>query len=304
MDFNPVTSEGWGVVLIGCFISLILFGTILSQAFTYSQNCKNDPQWQKVFVGMVVFLDALSSAIAMAWMYQLFIDGWGDASYFTHANWLLASDPMICGILACMVQLFFAWRLHIIAKRPWLTAFIVLAATATFIGGVGTGIAVLVIKEYAQLGRARPIGCTWDFSAVIADMTITAGMTYYLRRYMGRFQDTDNLLDRIIQLTLQNGLLTSLATLVDIVLYLVSPKLYHIALTFVMPKLYSNSVLSSLNARKTLRSTPDHTGELGVGSESRVFHSMQSNHRESKRPEIFVEIHKTTELESFQMNKC
>lgn len=98
-----------------------------------------------------------------------------------------------------MVQLFFAWRLNIISKQPLLTAFIATASLATFLGGVGTGIAVLWVKEYARLGQVKGIGLTWDFSTVIADMTITAGMTYYLRRHRGSFEITDRLLDRIIQ---------------------------------------------------------------------------------------------------------
>ncbi|KAF7975499.1 hypothetical protein HWV62_9425 [Athelia sp. TMB] len=252
----------------------------------------------------------------MAWMYQLFIDGWGDPSYFTSANWLLASDPMICGMISCMVQLFFAWRLNIISKQPLLTAFIAMASLATFLGGVGTGIAVLWVKEYARLGQVKGIGLTWDFSTVIADMTITAGMTYYLRRHRGSFEITDRLLDRIIQLTLQNGLLTSVATLVNVSFYLATPKVYHIgwpnspytntaylltsiqALTFLMPKLYSNSVLSSLNSRKQLRALNISSDEHGV--RSGIYHSTQPplGQTGTRHAEVIVEIHEMTDTES------
>ncbi|KAF7976107.1 hypothetical protein HWV62_7535 [Athelia sp. TMB] len=235
-------------------------------------------------------LDILSSVIAMAWMYQLFIEGWGDPSYYTSASWLLASDPMVCGIVACMVQLFFAWRLHIISKKPLLTAFIVTASVATLAGGVGTGIAVLWVREYALLGRVKAIGCTWDFSAVIADVTITIGMTYYLRRHKGSFDSTDHLLDRIIQLTLQNGLLTCVLTAFQ-------------ALTFLIPKLYSNSVLSSLNSRKHLRALGKPSDELG--GISRGYHSTHSAHGETgtRHAEVvFVEIHEMTDSESTRVN--
>lgn len=152
--------------------------------------------------GMVRLMFVFTTSLTLTHvrrMYQLFVEGWGDPSYYTSASWLLASDPMVCGIVACMVQLFFAWRLHIISKKPLLTAFIVTASVATLAGGVGTGIAVLWVREYALLGRVKAIGCTWDFSAVIADVTITIGMTYYLRRHKGSFDSTDHLLDRIIQ---------------------------------------------------------------------------------------------------------
>jgi hypothetical protein len=51
--------------------------------------------------------------------------------------------------------------------------------------------------------------------------------------------------------TVQNGALTALVAILDMILYLSTDKPYHIALSFLMPKLYSNTILSSLNARST-----------------------------------------------------
>lgn len=132
-------------------------------------------------------------------MYQLFIDGWGDAGAFVTANWLLAADPMLNGVIACMVQLFFAWRLHIVGSQWWLTLFIAICSFAALCGGVGTGIAILWIKEYALLGNAKPIGCTWVFGAIVADIAITVALSYHLRRRKGSFKTTDDLVDRIVQ---------------------------------------------------------------------------------------------------------
>lgn len=131
-------------------------------------------------------------------MYRLFIDGWGDATAFQNATWLLASDPMLAGIIACMVQVFFAWRLHIIAKQRWLTGFIVLCSVATVAGAVGTGIAVLWVEKFTLFQSFEPIVIVWEVSGVVADVAIAVAMTYYLRRYKGSFHSTDHLLDRII----------------------------------------------------------------------------------------------------------
>lgn len=132
-------------------------------------------------------------------MYQLLIDGWGDIVAFEKANWLLAADPMVAGVVACMAQLFFAWRLHIIASQRWLTAFIVIFSFATFCGGVGTGIAVLLVKEYALFGTFKAIAMIWLIPAAITDIVITMALTIHLRRYKGNFEATDSVLDRIVQ---------------------------------------------------------------------------------------------------------
>lgn len=177
-------------------------------------------------------------------------------------NWLIAADPMLAGGIACIVQLFFAWRLHIIgstrypelvarepprssalaeyviAKQNWLTAFICICSFATLLGGIGTGIGVLWVKEYTHFLRFEPIASVWGVSAAVADFTITVAMTYHLRRAKGGFEATDRLLNRVIQrksstillaplitfsylsVTLQNGLLTSLTAFLNLWLYL------------------------------------------------------------------------------------
>ncbi|KAF7968113.1 hypothetical protein HWV62_31977 [Athelia sp. TMB] len=224
----------------------------------------------------------------MLWIYQLLIDGWGDITAFESGGWLLAADPMVAAIVACMVQGFFAWRLQIVAQQAWLTTFIIICSACTLLGGIGTGIAVLWVKSYALFGTFKPIASIWLISATIADITITLALTYHLRRRRGSFGATDRLLDRIVQLTIQNGFLTALVSVVDISLYLSTPKPYHIceihcnpvmqllrftdslqALSFLMPKLYSNTVLSSLNARRELRPLANATVEDESRFESR-----------------------------------
>ncbi|KZP18612.1 hypothetical protein FIBSPDRAFT_1046113 [Athelia psychrophila] len=307
---SAAISDVWGFILIGCFLSLILFGIILAQAFTYYQHCEKDGLRLQVFVGILVALDAVSTSLAMAWVYGLFIHGWGNAAALQMDNWLIAADPMLAGGIACIVQLFFAWRLHIIgstrypelvtrepprssalaeyviAKQNWLTAFICICSFATLLGGIGTGIGVLWVKEYTHFLRFEPIASVWGVSAAVADFTITVAMTYHLRRAKGGFEATDRLLNRVIQLTLQNGLLTSLTAFLNLWLYLFLTKPYDISFTFLITKLYSNSVLSSLNARTYLRPLANITMNLGERSpvESRVIDFNQSSSSDLQRP--------------------
>ena len=132
-------------------------------------------------------------------MYYLLIDNWGQIEAFTFGDWLLAADPMVAGIIAFMVQLFFAWRIHVVAKTVWLTLAIVVCAFLTLCGGLGTGIAVLWVKEYALFANFQQIATIWLISASVGDISITISLTYHLRKRKGSFRATDKLLDRIIQ---------------------------------------------------------------------------------------------------------
>ncbi|KZP16239.1 hypothetical protein FIBSPDRAFT_976110, partial [Athelia psychrophila] len=256
------------------FLSLVLFGIIISQVFTYFRNCDKDRPWLKLFVFVVFVLDTLSSILAMVWMYWLLIDNCGQIETFTYGSWLLAANLMVVGIVACMVQCFFARRTQIIAGKKWLTMFIVLCAFATMCGGIGTGIAVLWFRSYALLANLTKqlaiIWLIWLISAAVGDTVIAISLTYHLRHYKGRFEATNKVLDRIIRLTVQNGLLTSLGAIASICLTLSTPIPYHITYSFLMPKLYSIAVLSSLNARKHLNRDMTTTVDCGSRSVMRV----------------------------------
>lgn len=184
---------------------------------------------------------AIGANTLYARMYTLFINGWGDITYFETSSWLLAMDPIITGLVAFLVQLFFAWRLHIVASNRILTLFIVVISFATLCGAIGVAIAVLWVHDLAYFGRAgvRQITCVWLISTVVADFFICGALTYYLLRRRGTYQATGNLLDRIVRrecfmlldhlriysllpVTVHNGLLTSLLALTALICYLAS----------------------------------------------------------------------------------
>ncbi|KZP31935.1 hypothetical protein FIBSPDRAFT_1037092 [Athelia psychrophila] len=276
-------SDVWSPVMIGCLLSLILFGVILAQAFTYCQNCEGDPLGMKLFVAILFALDAANSAASMAWIYKLFIDGWGNAASYETAGWPVGVTALMLTCIACLAHLFFARRLHFIPVQRWITFLIVCFSIVTFIGGIGTGIAMLWIKDYGQFWRLKALVGVWAISAVFADIAIAVTTSYYLRRFKGNIKATDRLLDRIIQHTLQNSALTLTANCAALVMFCIARKPYYFALTFLTPKLYLHSVLSSLNARKSLRYLANATVDLGEQSltQSRVRGSDQS-----RRPEV------------------
>ncbi|KAJ7270637.1 hypothetical protein B0H12DRAFT_970855, partial [Mycena haematopus] len=76
---------------------------------------------------------------------------------------------------------------------------------------------------------------------------------------------TDTKVDRIIRLTIQTGMITSICSVIDLGLFLGDVSgLFVVHLLFNLPlaKLYSNSLMSSLNARGGWRrSEPDDSGE-------------------------------------------
>lgn len=154
-------------------------------------------------------------------MYRLLIEDRGDITMLAKADPLPAAVDTIIGLTLCIVQLFFAWRLHIIGttiypglaqpsvfslrgftitRQHWLTLLISICSLVPLVGDVWTGIASLPrATDYVHPASIAPIDVTSGCFTIVADILITWAMTYHLRRAKGTFARTDRLLDRIIQ---------------------------------------------------------------------------------------------------------
>jgi hypothetical protein len=103
----------------------------------------------------------------------------------------------------------------------------------------------------------------WSISSSLADILIAVAMTLQLRRAMGNFSSF--VLVRVVRLTVETNALTATLAIASLVLYVAFPnELYYIFTVEIIGKVYSNTLLVSLNNRIYLRDhqLPEH-GDSG-----------------------------------------
>ncbi|KAF9026931.1 hypothetical protein BDZ89DRAFT_826923 [Hymenopellis radicata] len=177
-----------------------------------------------------------------------------------HRPWSTVSMPIMNGILSGTVQLFFGWRIWIFAEKSrlgtMLAAVIVATALAQSIAGVVSGLRFTIANDSAFLAEVFTGCVVWIGGALLCDLIITLSMFYLLfsARAKTNFNRTNTLLTRLIFLSVQTGLLTSVVAAIELVL-LVAWRDYefHEIPGFVLAKMYSNALLANLNARATHR---------------------------------------------------
>ncbi|KAK0237692.1 hypothetical protein EDD85DRAFT_831375 [Armillaria nabsnona] len=245
--------QPFGVFLIAIWISLVLFGIIVVQTWNYFSSFPDDPLWQRVYVGCIFTVDFLCSFFILWWMYDLLINDWGNIEPYTLIHWALITDPLFEGLIGPMVQAYYAWRIHVISGTWWLSGLVMLCSLMAVGGGLAGTNAAATLKTFQNLAEAKVVVIFWLLPPAVADIIIAFSLTYYLRQHKGRFEASDKVLDRIIRMTVQNGLLTAVIAVIDIIMYFTVTTPYHIAFTFILPKLYANTVLSSLNSRTSIR---------------------------------------------------
>ncbi|KAK0471567.1 hypothetical protein IW261DRAFT_835021 [Armillaria novae-zelandiae] len=247
-----------GPALVGIFLACILYGIMLLQCFGFWTHFSKDRMWLKCYVGLLLLVDTLSTIFAMWWIYNLLVNNFANLNAFANADWLLAADPALVGITGTCCQLFFAWRIKVLTGKWWLTSIVTALSIISGLAAIGSGIAVSWVVKLAEFDKFQSVGCLWLATTAAVDILITAIMTLNLNQRRTGFRATDKLLNKIVRATVANGLLTTVFAVVELSLYVGKPETgLHIGFSFVLPKLYCNSVLSSLNARKS--GTPSST---------------------------------------------
>ncbi|KAH9838247.1 uncharacterized protein C8Q71DRAFT_856210 [Rhodofomes roseus] len=271
---NPaaaIAQVAHGPSLAGIFMNIMLYGVMISQSFFYFSTYKrsvdilidinaphselvSDPKWLKCYVALLLLADTLNSIFNMWWIYNVLINNFGDVAALENADWLFETEEALAGIIAMIVQMFFAWRILRLTRNYIAVAVIV---AASLVGGrIGTAIAVAMRPAFAGFQHLKVIVILWLMGAAVCDVLITLALSWHLRQQRTGFSHTDTIISKIIQLTVSNGLVTAGFAVADIVAFLSTPRGIHVAFNYALVKLYGNSMMSSLNSR-TLLSTSD-----------------------------------------------
>jgi len=277
----------YGPLLIGVFLNCILYGVLVMQVFIYYQTYRRDRTWIRLFVAYLFLAETVNTACDMYLIYQPLVQEFGQVAAVTFFPSFLASSGVITVAISSPVQIFMGWRIRVITGSYKIFALIVAFSTISFSVCIWDMTQVATFKLFSRKDSFIFIlpGIIWFVSSTVADVLITATLVYSLSRRKTGITKSNLSIDRIIRLTIQTGLTTMVFAILDLLLFTLSP---NTAISFVwdfaLSKLYTNSLLSTLNARAgwdQLNSVEDADNVLfgtstaapfssGTGSQSRT----------------------------------
>jgi len=238
-----------GPIFIGTAFNIVLYGIMITQVYLYFNTYKKDHKWLKCLVLFLFLADTINAVLDLVYIYDALIINFNNVEYMAKANWIFGADPAMTGIIASCVQLFYAWRVKVVTNNIWAVMFIAACAITDMLAGIGTSIAVGMIPIFTEAVRFKVIVIIWLVSAAVADVCITVSLTYHLRKNKTGFAVTDDVVNRIIRLIVQTGAVTSVCATVDLIVFLVDTTGTHLIFNVPLSKLYTNSLMSSLNSR-------------------------------------------------------
>ncbi|KAG2049335.1 hypothetical protein BDR06DRAFT_999276 [Suillus hirtellus] len=258
-----------GPLVLGYQFNWGLYGVLATQLYTYHQAGFQDNRLIKSIVHGLFVLETLQLIMATHDSFHTLALGWGNDGDLLNV-WLSWFDlPVLTGITSATIQCFYAWRLYILSKSLVLVITIAAIALVQGSAAMAEGIQIFISQNVpgtqddtfkttavcvlTMLGGyilTRPQ--VWLGGTALCDIIICCAMFYFLSKSRTGFRATDSLLNKLIRITIETGMLTAIIAIIELTLFLTfKHNFYHVVPAFMLSKLYSNSFLVLLNSRKS-----------------------------------------------------
>lgn len=257
-----------GPILLGGMINTFLCGALVMQCNFYFSSFPEDRRWLRALVLYLLAMNLANTGFDMALVWHYTIKLFGDYDGIKRSMWLYTIEPVMTVMISTVTQIFYAWRIARLTGRTWVGAIIVAAAFAQLGAGIGGSIGFTVVKDFNLFPRFKTTVIVWLGLSAVTDVTITTLLVWYLRTHRTGFPTTDSVIARLVRLTIQSGLITTVCAVADLVTFLCLDDNLHIFFQLLLCKMYSTTLMATLNARTDSKSR-QQTAEVQENSGAR-----------------------------------
>ncbi|KAH9933610.1 uncharacterized protein BXZ73DRAFT_100997 [Epithele typhae] len=293
LDALPSLEPTFGAMLVGSFLSFILFGVSLLQGYTYARNHYSDPIHIIALVALVVLLDTTHMVLIAHAAYYYLVSHYFDPVHLQLAVWSLNLLTPIGAAIACATQMFFARRVSLISFRYKFVA----GVSAVCSAGTAACSVVLTVKAFQSGSTSFATEELPLRSILFSCATVTAVSLTLEAHTVSEF---------ITHYVVNTGIVILIADLTTLILTFALPgTLYWSIFYLISIRLDSITLLSVLNSRKLLFT------ELNIlGGNTVIIDALSHRDRlaqvarynvpqlPSETPPSIIDIRVTTEMEN------
>ncbi|KAJ7439015.1 hypothetical protein B0H11DRAFT_2103067 [Mycena galericulata] len=243
-----------GPLILGYMWSYFLYGMLIVQVYMYCEAFPRDGLGIKALVWSMFVLETGFSILITIAAWNAFGPGWGDPDTLGELDWTWLPMLALNAILAAMAQGFYSWRIWRLTNRRLLLPVLIGCVMLTEVTTALYCMMVLAIggRSVPQLFALWREITVWLSGSAACDLLITASLVYILthRKRTSQYQHTAGLINKLIRFSVETGSVTSVAVLVEETLWLSCREWnIHYIFFFILGRLYSNTLMATLNCR-------------------------------------------------------
>ncbi|KAJ7770291.1 hypothetical protein DFH07DRAFT_735517, partial [Mycena maculata] len=228
------------------------------------------PTDRRIWKGLVVFIfvaEIMETLGDSRDTIRIFGAGWGNFQLLDEVGWAWFSVPILLSPnlipVACLGQIFFAWRIYIIGhKTLYVPVAIALVTAVQWGAGIWSGVQIWRAGRFSLLQfRYLHPPVAWLAATALSDLLIVGGTVFYITKArQPDFRHINGALSRIIkvnathalqtpqsltiQVTVETGVLCALSAIIVLVLFVkFEGNNYHLGVCIWLSKVYSNSIM-------------------------------------------------------------
>ncbi|KAK1228137.1 hypothetical protein PQX77_008820 [Marasmius sp. AFHP31] len=242
-----------------------------------------DPLWLKIFTVVLLGVDAFGTIVMLCWIYNTLVVKFADMESLMMLNWMASIVPFITvrqsgvasnhaklvvdlsfglaqSIMSFMTQSYFIRRLASFTQSFYVPAVLALLSVASSAAGVALFVLFIMHRnsDYLTIGGIhliRILTKVWLIPTVLVDTGIAGALVWHLHKSRTGLAHTDVLINMIIRVTIPTGLVTAVAAIVELILFLAleGKSSAYIGLAIALYQLYPLTMLVNLNVRRNYR---------------------------------------------------
>ncbi|KAJ6524057.1 hypothetical protein B0H10DRAFT_354051 [Mycena sp. CBHHK59/15] len=264
----------YGAYLIGAIAAAILYGIILLQVVFYFDRYPKDKFMIKALVVTLLLLDTMTLITETHGLYHYLIVNFGNFEVLLVQVWSVQVEALIAYTIMLITQAFFISRIWELGGRKVIIPVIL---TCFMFGAFGTAMAIVtkvfLFKFWSSslLPYMRALVAANKTLETAADALITASLCYYLHRGRTGLKQTNSMINRLMVFAINRGAITTFLQLCYLIAFEAkADSMAWVAIHVAISKVYTNSVLATLNSRNAIRGVGDDQEVLSVRLNSTI----------------------------------
>ncbi|KAJ7769197.1 hypothetical protein DFH07DRAFT_954435 [Mycena maculata] len=251
----PEFDNTLGALLVGGLVATALWGVSCVQAFRFFVDGSTDRASHKALIAFLIALDTFDTILNCHILYWYLVTNYLQAQALLLPVWSVIIHVAATSISNFIVRSAFARRIYRLSKgNILLTGFIMSLSLLDLSCGIVITVKAFSLKTYLQLDAISSLMYLNFAAGTSSDLSVALVLCYLLRGSRTGFQWTDSLIARLMMYAMNTGLLVALDAAAGMFSYVFMPHNFiFLGFYLLLSKLYLNSYLAILNARKGLR---------------------------------------------------
>ncbi|RDX57396.1 hypothetical protein OH76DRAFT_36086 [Lentinus brumalis] len=260
-DISSFLDETIGMIMIGMAVTASLFGVTSGQAMWYFRHYPQDRTFLRVMVRVIWCLDALSLGFYFASMWQYLVG----KELFSFGGkplpWTSNSQIMINACSITIIQSFYTFRIWTLSKHKILAGILGTFVLADLALGSLLYAKSIQTTDISQFSELTAFDIAMSSVTAATDLLLCGTLVTLLVRSRTGSTGSDRLINKLLLYTINTGLFTTICALLSLITVLALPNTsVYVMFYYIGSRMYSISLLSTLNAREGLRTAAEKYG--------------------------------------------